>query len=213
MVYFVPLAVAGAKVFFKFASKKAAQSFKAKYSKAGSVTTRAPSSKANVVTTNSTKGKSVLRDMKSPVTQPSIRARNPNTTTLPKKPGKKGGRAGAAVAAGTATAVGVGASSTSTSKSADKSSTAPKRTPMSSVGGKSPSAKKKKDTGSKAREAARMKRGQERLRDKVAELVAASRKGKTSDEARREAMKNVKRGKDKKTMTSDKARRQAMKRK
>ena len=140
-VFFVPLAIAGGKVFFKFATKKAAQAFKSKFAKAGNVTSKAPPKSATVTTTGSNKGKSIVSDMTSPKTNPSIRPRNPNTKTLPKKPKSKSG-AGTALAAGT-TAVGVGASATSTSKSADKPSkkanTAPSRTPMKNVGGKGPS--------------------------------------------------------------------------
>ncbi len=115
--FFVPLAVAGAKIFFKFASKKAAQTFKSNYAKAGKITTKAPPKNATVTTTGSAKGKSVLKDLKSPVTAPSVRARNPNTTTLPKKP--KGGSGGKAAGAA-ATAGGATAASTATSKDADK---------------------------------------------------------------------------------------------
>jgi hypothetical protein len=115
--FFVPLAIAGAKIFFKFASKRAAQTFKSNYAKAGSVTTKAPPKNATVTTTGSAKGKSVLKDLKSPVTAPSVRARNPNTTTLPKKPASnKGGKAAGAAA----TAAGATAASTATSKDADK---------------------------------------------------------------------------------------------
>lgn len=115
--FFVPLAIAGAKIFFKFASKKAAQTFKSNYAKAGQITTKAPPKNATVTTTGSAKGKSVLKDLKSPVTPPSVRARNPNTTTLPKKPASnKGGKAAGAVA----TAGGVAAGSTATGKDSDK---------------------------------------------------------------------------------------------
>lgn len=116
-VFFVPLAIAGAKIFFRFASKKAAQTFKSNYAKAGQITTKAPPKNATVTTTGSAKGKSVLKDLKSPVTAPSVRARNPNTTTLPKKPASnKGGKAAGAAA----TAAGATAASTATSKNADK---------------------------------------------------------------------------------------------
>lgn len=130
-VFFVPLAIAGAKIFFKFASKRAAQTFKSNYAKAGSITTKAPPKNATVTTTGSAKGKSVLKDLKSPVTAPSVRARNPNTTTLPKKPASnKGGKAAGAAA----TAAGVAAGSTTTGKDADK----PKKSDRStSQGGRS----------------------------------------------------------------------------
>ena len=115
--FFVPLAIAGAKIFFKFASKKAAQTFKSNYAKAGQITTKAPPKNATVTTTGSAKGKSVLKDLKSPVTAPSVRARNANTSTLPKKPASnKGGKAAGAAA----TAAGVAAGSTATGKDADK---------------------------------------------------------------------------------------------
>lgn len=114
--FFVPLAIAGAKIFFKFASKKAAQTFKSNYAKAGQITTKAPPKNATVTTTGSAKGKSVLKDLKSPVTAPSVRARNPNTTTLPKQPKGGGGKAAGAAA----TAAGATAASTATSKNADK---------------------------------------------------------------------------------------------
>jgi len=117
-LFFVPLAVAGGRVFFRFASKKAAQAFKSKFAKAGNVTSKQPPKSATVTTTGSNKGKSIINDMTKPVTKPTISPRNPNTKTLPKKPNKKSG-AGTAIAAGT-TALGVGASATSTSKSADK---------------------------------------------------------------------------------------------
>jgi len=109
-LFFVPVALAAGKVFFKFATKKAAQAFKGKYAKAGSVTTKAPAKNAQVVTTGSSKGQSIIKDMTKPTTQPSIRPRNPNTTTLPKKP-KKGSGAGAATVA---TGAGVAGSSKST---------------------------------------------------------------------------------------------------
>lgn len=128
--FFVPLAIAGAKIFFKFASKRAAQTFKSNYAKAGSVTTKAPPKNATVTTTGSAKGKSVLKDLKSPVTAPSVRARNPNTTTLPKKPASnKGGKAAGAAA----TAAGVAAGSTATGKDADKT----KSSRATSQGGRS----------------------------------------------------------------------------
>ena len=128
--FFVPLAIAGAKIFFKFASKRAAQTFKSNYAKAGSITTKAPPKNATVTTTGSAKGKSVLKDLKSPVTAPSVRARNPNTTTLPKKPASnKGGKAAGAAA----TAAGATAASTATSRDADK----PKSNRATSQGGRS----------------------------------------------------------------------------
>lgn len=128
--FFVPLAIAGAKIFFKFASKRAAQTFKSNYAKAGQITTKAPPKNATVTTTGSAKGKSVLKDLKSPVTAPSVRARNPNTTTLPKKPASnKGGKAAGAAA----TAAGVAAGSTATGKDADKT----KSSRATSQGGRS----------------------------------------------------------------------------
>lgn len=117
-VFFVPLAIAGGKVFFKFATKKAAQAFKGRFAKAGSVTTRTPPKSATVTTTGSNKGKSIIQDMTKPVTQPRISPRNPNTTTLPKAPAKGSGGAKAAGAA--ATAASATAASTATSKDADK---------------------------------------------------------------------------------------------
>jgi len=120
-VFFVPLAIAGGKVFFKFASKKAAQAFKSKFAKAGNVTSKQPPKSATVTTTGSKQGQSIVKDMTKPTTNPSVRPRNPNTKTVPKKSNNKSG-AGTAIAAGT-TAVGVGASATSTSKSADKTPT------------------------------------------------------------------------------------------
>ena len=115
--FVVPLAIAGGKVFFKFATKKAAQAFKGRFAKAGSVTTRTPPKNATVTTTGSNKGKSIIQDLTKPVTKPSIRARNPNTTTLPKAPkGSGGGKAAGAAA----TAAGATAASTATSKDADK---------------------------------------------------------------------------------------------
>lgn len=115
--FFVPLAIAGGRVFFKFATKAAAQTFKKRFAKAGSVTTRTPPKNATVTTTGSNKGKSIIQDLTKPVTKPSIRARNPNTTTLPKAPkGSGGGKAAGAAA----TAAGATAASTATSKDADK---------------------------------------------------------------------------------------------
>ena len=116
--FFVPLAVAGAKIFFKFASKRAAQTFKSNYAKAGKITTKTPPKNATVTTTGSQKGKSVLKDLKSPVTAPSVRARNPNTTTLPKKPADGG--TGKKLTGAAAIGAGVVAGSTATSKDADK---------------------------------------------------------------------------------------------
>lgn len=112
LLFFVPLAHAGGKVFFKFATKKAAQAFKSRFAKAGNVTTRTPAKNANVTTTGSSKGQSIIKDMTKPVTQPRISPRNPNTTTLPKPPNK--GNAAAAAAATAATGVGVAGSATST---------------------------------------------------------------------------------------------------
>ena len=117
-VFFVPLAIAGGKVFFKFATKKAAQAFKGRFAKAGSVTTRTPPKSATVTTTGSNKGKSIIQDMTKPVTQARISPRNPNTTTLPKAPAKGSGGGKAAGAA--ATAASATAASTATSKDADK---------------------------------------------------------------------------------------------
>lgn len=130
-VFFVPLAIAGGKVFFKFATKKAAQAFKGRFAKAGSVTTRTPPKNATVTTTGSNKGKSIIQDMTKPVTQPRISPRNPNTSTLPKAPAKGSGGAKAAGAA--ATGAGVAAGSTATGKDADKT----KSNRASSQGGRS----------------------------------------------------------------------------
>lgn len=117
-VFFVPLAIAGGKVFFKFATKKAAQAFKGRFAKAGSVTTRTPPKSATVTTTGSNKGKAIIKDMTKPVTQARISPRNPNTSTLPKAPAK--GSGGAKAAGVAATAAGVAAGSTATGKDADK---------------------------------------------------------------------------------------------
>jgi len=117
-VFFVPLAIAGGRVFFKFATKKAAQAFKGRFAKAGSVTTRTPPKSATVTTTGSNKGKSIIQDMTKPVTQPRISPRNPNTSTLPKAPAKGSGGGKAAGAA--ATGAGVAAGSTATGKDADR---------------------------------------------------------------------------------------------
>lgn len=117
-LFFVPLAIAGGKVFFKFATKKAAQAFKGRFAKAGSVTTRTPPKSATVTTTGSNKGKSIIKDMTEPVTQPRISPRNPNTSTLPKAPAK--GSGGGKVAGAAATGAGVAAGSTATGKDADK---------------------------------------------------------------------------------------------
>jgi hypothetical protein len=121
-VFFVPLALAGGKVFFKFASRKAAEVFKKRFAKAGSVTTRTPPKTANVTTTSSSKGRSIVQDLTKPVTQPRVSPRNPNTSTLPKAPkSRSGGKAaGAAAAAG----AGVAAGFTATGKDADKPKTA-----------------------------------------------------------------------------------------
>jgi len=115
--YFVPIAVATGKVFFRFASKKAAEAFKKRFASAGSVTTRKPPKSATVTTTGSNKGKSIIKDMTKPVTAPSVRARNPNTTTLPKPPKSSGGGKAAGAAAAVA---GVAAGSTATGNNADK---------------------------------------------------------------------------------------------
>ena len=114
-VFFVPLALAGGKVFFKFATKKAAQAFKGRFAKAGSVTTRTPPKNATVTTTGSSKGRSIVQEMTRPTTAPSVRARNPN---LPASKAKSGGKGAAATA--TATGVGAVTASKSTGKSADK---------------------------------------------------------------------------------------------
>lgn len=118
-LFFVPVALAGGKVFFKFATKKAAQAFKGKYPKAGSVTTRTPAKNAQVVTTGSSKGQSIVKDMTKPTTMPRVSPRNPNTTTLPKAP-KKGSGAGAATATA-ATGAGVAGSAKSTGDASKKS--------------------------------------------------------------------------------------------
>ena len=161
--FFVPLAIAGAKIFFKFASKKAAQTFKSNYAKAGQITTKTPPKNATVTTTGSSKGQSVLKDLKSPVTPPSVRARNPNTTTLPKKPASnKGGKAAGAAA----TAAGVAAGSTATGKDADK----PKKSRPSK-------------TSDQARDEARVAANQRRLAAKSASQGGGSvlsRKKKTT---------------------------------
>ena len=123
-LFFVPLALAGGKVFFKFATKKAAQAFKGKYAKAGSVTTKAPAKNAEIVTTGSAKGQSIIKDMTKPTTMPRVSPRNPNTTTLPKAP-KKGSGAGAATATA-ATGAGVAGSAKSTGNAESKSKTTAK---------------------------------------------------------------------------------------
>ena len=123
-LFFVPLALAGGKVFFKFATKKAAQAFKGKYAKAGSVTTKAPAKNAEIVTTGSSKGQSIIKDMTKPTTMPRVSPRNPNTTTLPKAP-KKGSGAGAATATA-ATGAGVAGSAKSTGNAESKSKTTDK---------------------------------------------------------------------------------------
>lgn len=147
-VFFVPLAIAGGKVFFKFASRKAAEVFKKRFAKAGSVTTRTPPKNATVTTTSSNKGKSIVQDLTKPVTQARISPRNPNTTTLPKPPKSSGG----GKAAGAATAVaGVAAGSTATGKDADK----PKTT-------------KPSKTSDQARDEARVSARQRRLAAKSA---------------------------------------------
>ena len=116
--FFVPLALAGGRVFFKFATKKAAQAFKGRFAKAGSVTTKAPAKNAQVTTTGSSKGKAIIKDLTKPVTPPRVSPRNPNTTKLPKAPAKSSG--GAKLAGAAAAATGATSASTSTSKSADK---------------------------------------------------------------------------------------------
>ena len=129
-VFFVPLAIAGGKVFFKFATKKAAEVFKKRFAKAGSVTTRTPPKNATVTTTGSSKGRSIVQDLTKPVTQPRVSPRNPNTTTLPKPPKSSGGAKAAGAAA---TSAGVAAGSTATGKDADK----PKSSRSTSQGGRS----------------------------------------------------------------------------
>jgi len=147
-VFFVPLAIAGGKVFFKFATKKAAEVFKKRFAKAGSVTTRTPPKNATVTTTGSSKGRSIVQDLTKPVTQPRVSPRNPNTSTLPKPPKSSGGgKAAGAAAAG----AGVAAGSTATGKDADK----PKTT-------------KPSKTSDKARDEARVSARQRRLAAKSA---------------------------------------------
>ena len=147
-VFFVPLAIAGGKVFFKFASRKAAEVFKKRFAKAGSVTTRTPPKNATVTTTGSSKGKSIVQDLTKPVTQPRVSPRNPNTSTLPKPPKSSGGgKAAGAAAAG----AGVAAGSTATGKDADK----PKTT-------------KPSKTSDQARDEARVSARQRRLAAKSA---------------------------------------------
>jgi len=107
-LFFVPVALAAGKVFFKFATKKAAQTFKGKFAKAGSVTTRTPAKNSKVTTTSSSNGQSIIKDMTKPTTMPRVSPRNPNTATLPKTP-KSVSRAGAAASvgvAGSATSIG-----------------------------------------------------------------------------------------------------------
>lgn len=113
--YYVPLAAATGRVFFQFASRKAAETFKRRFASAGSVTTRTPPKSATVTTTGSSKGRSIVQDMTRPTTAPSVRARNPN---LPAPKAKSGGKG--AVATATATGVGAVTASKSTGKSADK---------------------------------------------------------------------------------------------
>jgi len=168
-VFFVPLAIAGGKVFFKFASKKAAQAFKSKFAKAGNVTSKQPPKSATVTTTGSNKGKQIVSDMTSPKTNPSVRSRNPNTKTLPKKPSNKSG-AGTAIAAGT-TAVGVGASATSTSKSADKTPSKPTSRPTSKAA-KDAAAAKRRITRVEAREK-KLQADSRRAKQTAADKIAA----------------------------------------
>ena len=170
--FFVPLAIAGAKIFFKFASKKAAQTFKNNYAKAGQITTKKPPKNATVTTTGSSKGQSVLRDLKSPVTPPSVRARNLNTTTLPKKP--KGGGSGKAAGAA-ATAAGATAASTATSKDADKT-TKPNR---------------KSKTSDQARDEARIVDRQRKLAEKGGASLSKKRKTPTSSTTVSDAQKKT----------------------
>ncbi len=120
-LFFVPLALAGGRVFFKFATKKAAQAFKGKYAKAGSVTTKAPAKNAQVVTTGSSKGQSIIKDMTKPTTMPRVSPRNPNTKTLPQA-SKKGSGAGAATATAV-TGAGVAGSAKSTGNAESKPKT------------------------------------------------------------------------------------------
>lgn len=234
-LFFVPLAVAGGKVFFKFATKKAAQAFKGRFAKAGNVTTRTPPKSATVTTTGSNKGKSIINDMTKPVTKPTISPRNPNTKTLPKAPASKSG-VGTAATAGTA-AVGV-ATGAKTAGQKDKSKSSsmsvaeakrkiaraearekrlqadskrakaaatPSRTPMKNVGGKGPS----RTLADKiATEDTNIK-----LKQDKAKKGASSAKAKTMDEARRNATAKRKAATpaNKKRVTSDMARKSAMK--
>lgn len=146
--FFVPLAIAGGRVFFRFATKAAAQTFKKRFAKAGSVTTRTPPKNATVTTTSSNKGKSIIQDLTKPVTQARISPRNPNTSTLPKAPkGTGGGKAAGAAA----TAAGVAAGSTATGKDADK-----------------PKKSKPSKTSDQARDEARVAANQRRLAAKSA---------------------------------------------
>jgi hypothetical protein len=147
-VFFVPLAIAGGKVFFKFATKKAAQAFKGRFAKAGNVTTRTPPKNATVTTMGSSKGRSIVQDLTKPVTQPRVSPRNPNTSTLPKPPKSSGGgKAAGAAAAG----AGVAAGSTATGKDADK-----------------PKKSKPSKTSDQARDEARVSARQRRLAAKSA---------------------------------------------
>jgi len=111
-LFFVPVALAAGKVFFKFATKKAAQTFRGKHTKAGKESSKTPPKNAQVVTTGSSKGQSIIKDMTKPTTMPRVSPRNPNTTTLPKAP-KKGSGAGAATATAV-TGAGVAGSAKST---------------------------------------------------------------------------------------------------
>jgi len=170
--FFVPLAIAGGRVFFRFATKAAAQTFKKRFAKAGSVTTRTPPKNATVTTTSSNKGKSIIQDLTKPVTQARISPRNPNTSTLPKTPkGSGGGKAAGAAA----TAAGVAAGSTATGKDADK-----------------PKKSKPSKTSDQARDEARVAANQRRLAKKSASqgggsVLSNKKKTKTSDQARDEA--------------------------
>jgi len=153
-VFFVPLAIAGGKVFFKFASRKAAELFKKRFAKAGNVTTRTPPKNATVTTTGSSKGKSIVQDLTKPVTQPRVSPRNPNTSTLPKPPKSRGGGKAAGAAA---VGAGVAAGSTATGKDADK----PKKT-------------KPSKTSDEARDDARISARQRRLAAKSAAQVGGT---------------------------------------
>ena len=123
-LFFVPLALAGGKVFYKFATKKAADAFASKFGKAGKSSSKTPPKNAEIVTTGSAKGQSIIKDMTKPTTMPRVSPRNPNTTTLPKAPKKSSG-AGAATATAV-TGAGVAGSAKSTGNAESKSKTTDK---------------------------------------------------------------------------------------